>query len=225
MFIKICANTNLEDAQLAVELGADAVGFVCAPSTRRVNANQVRAITAELPPDVECIGVFSSLDGEEIAQAVTEAGLTGVQLHGGYSEALVRFLREEFGERLRIVQTNHWRVGGQVDYAFAEELRHLGKQDEIDAVLVDSRTAVADGGTGVAFDWQAAKASMKALGEKPLIVAGGLNAANVETAIEIFRPWGVDVASGVEAVPGKKDPERLRAFIEAARRAGSKLEL
>jgi len=219
MFVKICANTNLEDALLAVEMGADAVGFVFAKGPRQVTADIVASITSKLPESVERIGVFSDEQLEAIPSIVRAAGLNGVQLHGCYSEFVTKALRAEFGPGLRIIQTNHWRVGGQVSTAFAAELRTLSLAEEIDAVLVDSRTAVADGGTGITFDWDAARSSLKELGDKPLIVAGGLNAGNVTQAVAILRPWGVDVASGVEASPGKKDVEKLRAFIAAARAA------
>jgi phosphoribosylanthranilate isomerase len=220
MFIKICANTNLEDALLAVELGADAVGFVFAKSPRQVTADIVASITSELPDRVERIGVFSDEQLGDISSIVRIAGLSGVQLHGGHSEVVTKSLRAEFGSDLRIIQTNHWRVGGQVPAAFADELRILSMAQEVDTVLVDSRTAVADGGTGIRFDWDAARSALNALGDKPLIVAGGLNPENVAQAISTLRPWGVDVASGVEASVGKKDPARVREFIENARKAG-----
>ncbi len=227
MWIKICANTNLEDAKLAAELGADAVGFVFARSPRQVTPAQAAAITPYLPANVERIGVFHDhdVDFEKIAGTVQEAGLTGVQLHGGYSVGVIEKLRDLFGDTLRVIQSVHWQhwVEGRTD-----QTRELSRQlaffrdPEIDAVLVDSRTAVADGGTGVAFDWLAARESLSDLGDKPLIVAGGLNDANVDEAIRILHPIGVDVATGVEDVLDKrrKDPERLRAFIAHARAAG-----
>jgi phosphoribosylanthranilate isomerase len=220
MFVKICANTNLEDALQAVELGADAVGFVFAKSPRQVTADIVASITSEVPERVQRIGVFSEEQFEDISSIVRIAGLSGVQLHGGYSEFVTKSLRAEFGSELRIIQTNHWRVGGQVPAAFTDQLRILSMSQEVDAVLVDSRTAVADGGTGISFDWDAARSALNALGDKPLIVAGGLNPDNVEQAIRTLRPWGVDVASGVEAWPGKKDGGKLKSFIENARNAG-----
>src|SRR6516162_8604535 len=112
MWIKICANTNLDDAQLAAGLGADAVGFVFAPSARRVTAAEVARITPYLPDKVERIGVVHSHDVDEIAGIVHEAELTGVQLHGGVDPALARRLREIFKGRLTIIQTVHWLVDG-----------------------------------------------------------------------------------------------------------------
>ena len=99
MWIKICANTNLDDAALAVELGADALGFVFAPSSRRVTAQQVAAITAELPAAVEKIGVFGTLDFEEIASMVRIAGLTGAQLHGGFSARGIAALKTQLDRK------------------------------------------------------------------------------------------------------------------------------
>jgi phosphoribosylanthranilate isomerase len=219
MWIKICANTNLEDALLAAELGADALGFVFAPSKRRVTAEQVAAITPHLPAAIEKIGVFSTLDPEEIVTAVRTGGLTGAQLHGDLSPGLIDEIKAQL-PRLRIIQTTHWRNEGQTAEAFSQQLVGLRVAKNIDAVLVDSRTATASGGTGVAFDWTAARDPLSALGEMRLIVAGGLNPGNVQQALAVLRPWGVDVASGVESIPGLKDPEKLAAFIANVRQAG-----
>lgn len=225
MWIKICANTNLEDARLAAELGASALGFVFAPSPRQVDSAQVASITPYLPQHVERIGVFQSSPFAEIEVVVKQSGLTGVQLHGQYSPRLISELREEFGDALRIIQTSHVDVRNGHTQALAAQLTTLGKEAELDAVLVDSRTAAADGGTGVAFDWHAASAALRTLGSKPLIVAGGLTPVNVRQAIHILRPFGVDVASGVEANGDKrrKDPDKLRDFIHNAKHAGTAL--
>lgn len=223
MWIKICGNTNLEDARLAVELGADALGFVFGPSKRQVNAGQVAGITRQLPAQVAKIGVFQTHDFEEIASTIREAGLTGAQLHGGFSPELIAALRREFygalGEpgTLFIIQTTHWKNEGQTAEAFRAELDQLGTASGIDAGMVDSRTTTASGGTGVPFDWKAARAVLAGLGKLPLIVAGGLTPANVGEAIAVLDPWGVDVVTGVEAQPGRKDPEKLAAFMRMAR--------
>lgn len=220
MWIKICANTNLDDAVLAVELGADALGFVFAPSSRRVTAQQVAAITAQLPATIEKIGVFDTLDFEEIASMVRIAGLTGAQIHrgfsGGFSAKGIAALKIQLPQ-LRIIQTTHWKDEGQSAVEFSQQLVEINETAGIDAVLVDSRTANASGGTGVAFDWSAARKALAAPGHKRIIVAGGLNPDNVHQAIALLQPWGVDVASGVESRPGKKDPEKLAAFIACAR--------
>lgn len=224
MWIKICANTNLEDAQLAASLGADAVGFVFAPSKRRVTAEQVARITPHLPDAVERVGVFDSRDAEEIAAAVRVAGLHAVQLHGGVDHALVRRLREVFGGEMGMIQTLHWQIDadGASAEKVARQLDEIAREGVVDRVLLDSKTGAATGGTGVAFDWEKARATLAGhAGGLRLIVAGGLRPENVAEAIGRLSPWGVDVASGVEAAPGRKDPERLRAFIRNARLAGS----
>jgi phosphoribosylanthranilate isomerase len=218
MWIKICANTNLDDASLAAELGADALGFVFAPSSRRVTAQQVAAITSQLPAAIERIGVFDTLDTEEIASMARIAGLTGAQLHGGFSPRAIAALKAQL-PGLRVVQTAHWNDGGQADGAFSQQVVELNAAEGIDAVLIDSRTATASGGTGVPFDWNAARKALCAPGHKRLIVAGGLNPGNVQQAIALLEPWGVDVATGVELRPGQKDPEKLAAFIANARQA------
>lgn len=233
MWIKICANTNLDDALLSVELGADALGFVFAPSTRKVTAEQVAAITSRLPATVEKIGVFSTQDSVEIASTIRAAGLTGAQLHSSYNPDLIAALASEF-PGLRLIQTIHWNVASSESGAEAATsqsakpeiiakpemaaLSQLKANEQISAVLVDSRTATASGGTGVAFDWKAAQRNLAALAPKSLIVAGGLNPENVQQAIAVLHPWGVDVASGVETIPGRKDPSRLKSFLSNARK-------
>ena len=220
MWIKICANTTLEDAQLAAELGADAVGFVFAPSTRQVTTARVSRITPHLPANVERIGVFPALDAQEIADAATRAGLTAVQLHGGVSLALLRQLQKIFNGQINLVQTVHWNVNADSATAdtVAHQLREIAAAGLVDRVLIDSKVGAATGGTGVSFDWAAARATFaEAGGGLKLIVAGGLNQNNVTEAVLRLGPWGVDVASGVESTPGRKSPEKLSAFIRAAR--------
>jgi len=233
MWVKICGNTNLEDAALAAELGADAVGFVFAASKRQVRAAQVAAITARLPAAVERVGVFDSHDAEEIAATAQAAGLTAVQLHGGFDEALLKRLAERFAndaQGIRIIQTLHWSVGGQTPNGarasatessaelLADQMERVAAIGVADRVLIDSGVGVVSGGTGVAFDWAAA---LKLFAAAPsgvrLVVAGGLTPENVAQAIGQLAPWGVDVSSGVEASAGRKDPNRLARFIDHAR--------
>jgi phosphoribosylanthranilate isomerase len=220
MWIKICGNTNLEDAQLAAELGADAIGFVFAPSTRQVTAAQVSEITPHLPEGVECVGVFPALKAEEIANAAQESGLNTVQLHGGVSLELIRQLDEIFNGQVRIIQTVHWDVDASEASAavLAQQLRQIAAEGLVNRVLIDSKVGAATGGTGVPFDWNAARTTLAEAGAGlKLIVAGGLRSDNVAEAILHLSPWGVDVASGVEEKPGKKSREKLTAFINAAR--------
>jgi phosphoribosylanthranilate isomerase len=222
MWIKICANTNLDDAQMAAELGADAVGFVFAPSRRRVTAKEVAQITPHLPATVERIGVFDSLYAEEIAAAVREAGLTAVQLHGGGELVLAKRLNEFFEGKVKIIQTVHWAVeeGSESAKAVRQRIDAIEGGSVIERVLIDSKVGQATGGTGVPFDWAAAREVLTGGGGSlKMIVAGGLRPENVAEAITELNPWGVDVASGVEKNPGRKDPEKLGEFIRNARAA------
>lgn len=226
MWIKICANTNLEDALMAAELGADAVGFVFAPSRRRVTAKEVAKITPHLPASVERIGVFDSLYAEEIAAIVREAGLTAVQLHGGGELVLAKRLNELFEGKIGLIQTVHWSVndGAKSAEAVRQRLSEIESANGIERILIDSKVGQATGGTGVSFDWAAARAVLHGgSGRLKMIVAGGLHPENVAEAISKLDPWGVDVASGVEKAPGRKDPEKLAAFIRSARGAKSTL--
>ncbi|WP_158944490.1 phosphoribosylanthranilate isomerase [Granulicella sp. S190] len=220
MWIKICANTNLEDAQLAAELGADAIGFVFAPSTRRVTSAEVAKITPHLPATVERVGVFHALDAYEIARGAHEAGLDTVQLHGGVDLALMRRLHKLFAGQVKMIQAVHWSVDedGASAAVVAAQLREIAQEGLVDRVLIDSKVGAALGGTGVSFDWHTAGTALAhAAPQLKLIVAGGLRHENVAEAIHGLKPWGVDVASGVESEPGKKSPEKLAAFIRKAR--------
>jgi phosphoribosylanthranilate isomerase len=220
MWIKICANTNLDDAQLAAELGADAVGFVFAPSPRQVTAAEVARITPHLPEGLECVGVFPALEAQQIAGIAQECGLTTVQLHGGVNLELVRQLDEIFNGQVKLIQTLHWQVDADAGSAagVAQQLRLIDADGLVSSVLVDAKVGADLGGTGVSFDWDAARATLAEAGTGlKLIVAGGLRAENVADAIRRLNPWGIDVATGVEQSPGRKSPEKLAAFIRAAR--------
>ena len=215
MWVKICANTSLEDAQLAAESGADAVGFVFAPSPRRVTNEEAAAIISCLPAGVEKIGVFVDASLEDVCTAVRGCGLTGVQLHSGFAPDSILQLRERLGAGVRILRVVHFGLDA------AEQARQIAADPNVDAVLVDSRTATAVGGTGVAFNWAEARETMFGNpGKLRLIAAGGLTPENVREAVSILRPWGVDVASGVEVAPGRKDPEKVRRFVANARASG-----
>jgi phosphoribosylanthranilate isomerase len=227
MFVKICANTNLEDAWLAAELGADAVGFVFAESKRQVTAETVAEIVVELPVGVEKVGVFDGRDFANIEDCVVSAGLTVAQLHGEFDRLKVRTLAAKFGGELNIIQTVAYEVDAEdraeADDRFERTLREVFDEPAVWAVLIDAAKSGVSGGLGVAFDWvHVAELVERAMGgRKPrprVIVAGGLNAFNVGDAIAAMKPWGVDVASGVESSPGKKNPVRVREFLIAARR-------
>jgi len=224
MWIKICGNTNLEDASFAADCGANAVGFVFAPSPRQVEVDVVREITARLPPQVEKYGVFVNAGFDEIVSTVSNAGLTGVQLHRSPDTLLPSHLREHFA-RLRmeigILGVLHYK---DRELEFEQELVELGGNNALDGVLVDSSTARAVGGTGTVFNWLGAQGSFeRAAAHYRLIAAGGLGPENVRQAIQTLRPWGVDVVSGVESAPGKKDSMRVRAFIRTAQEAAAEI--
>jgi phosphoribosylanthranilate isomerase len=223
MWVKICGNTNLEDAALAAELGADALGFVFALSKRQVTAAQVAAITPHLPAGVERVGVFDSHNPDRIANAAQVAGLTAVQLHGGFDEELLEHMSEILVPGVQIIQTLHWTIGKETaDSAekLASQIERIAALGIADRVLIDSKVGSAGGGTGVAFDWTNARSLFaSAPASLHLILAGGLKPENVAQAIGELQPWGVDVASGVEASPGRKAPERLARFLENARAA------
>jgi phosphoribosylanthranilate isomerase len=214
IWVKICGNTSLEDAWLAAEAGADAVGFVFAPSPRRVTAEQVASLTPRLPDALEKIGVFVDTPLDEIEETVRSCGLSGVQLHAEGGAELPSQLRKRLGPGLRILRVVHFGAGSE------EQAAALAQDNNIDAVLVDSRTATAVGGTGIAFDWDLAAGSIFGTANaQRYIAAGGLTPDNVADAIARLNPWGVDVVSGVEAAPGRKDPDKVRIFIAKARAA------
>ena len=215
VWVKICGNTSLEDALLAVESGADAVGFVFAPSPRRVTVKQVAAITPQLPSKAEKIGVFVDASLDEIVAAVEACGLTGVQLHFDADCDFPKRLHERVKTELRILRVLHFDVEGAGKKAM--QLAEYARDQHVGAVLVDSRTVAAVGGTGVSFDWSAARKSLLETANTRFVVAGGLTPANVGDAIATLEPWGVDAVSGVEATPGRKDPLKIREFIACVR--------
>lgn len=242
MWIKICGTTNLEDAQLAVDAGADALGFVFARSPRQVSEVQVERITEKLPPGVETYGVFVDAVFPQIVASVEGCRLSGVQLHRshqvqqdeGQQNDLRLRLREHFAERgqtLKIIPVVRFAVanssGAQEEiqnYAPQPAFLEYSRDPSVDAVLVDSFSTKTAGGSGASFDWNRAKSCfLEAARNLRMIVAGGLRPENVQEAIRILQPWGVDVVSGVESSPGKKDPARVLAFIQAAREAAAAL--
>ena len=221
-WIKICGTTNLEDALAAVEAGADALGFVFAPSPRRISPRDAARITAALPASVEKIGVFVNQAAQLVQDTIQKAGLTGVQLHGEEDGRYARQLRERNGQ-LRVIKAISMReVGDGKGKGLAMATREGA--ESFSALLLDSGSPAKRGGTGTAFDWQEAAPLARLLGKKfELIIAGGLNPENVGKALRTFQPWGVDVASGVEQVPGTKDKEKLQAFVAAVRTAEAAL--
>jgi len=205
--IKICGITREEDAWAAVDAGADALGFVFVPGTPRfIEPERAATITRHLPPFVSCVGLFVNADPALIRAAVTEARLDTVQLHGDESPEVGLLLRGQ----VRVIQA--FRVQGP------EILLQLPNyRKSADAWLLDAYVPGAAGGTGARFDWNLA-VEARELGY-PLILAGGLKPENIADAIRQVRPFAVDVSSGVELSPGRKDSEKVRRLIAAARSA------
>lgn len=199
MFIKICGVTNAEDGLLAAGLGANAVGMIFAASPRRISTAEARDIVRRLPPEVLPVGVFRNESRERVAHTANSLGLRAVQLHGSESPEDTRWLAQRLP---------------QVIKAFAATDPALLRAEEYGAhrLLIDSVTP----GSGKVFDWAVLEGAPL---DRPYILAGGLDPGNVADAVRAVRPWGIDVATGVEASPGKKDPAKLRLFLARARAA------
>lgn len=201
---------------MAVDAGADAVGFVFyEKSPRCVTVERAREIVEKLPEEIEKVGVFVGATEETLLATSTDVGLTVAQLYAGQNNQLPT-LSDEFLQKVQCNVIFAVPIGTLEASGFFLSSRTC---DRLLAALVDSGTPERPGGTGEKFNWGHAmfiREGMKRLGI-PLIVAGGLTPENVGHAIDIFGPWGVDVASGVEASPGQKDPEMVRAFVRAVR--------
>jgi phosphoribosylanthranilate isomerase len=220
-WVKICGTTNLEDALAAVEAGADALGFIFAPSPRRIEPQAAREIVRQVPEQVEKVGVFVNETSARIRDVVKQVGLNAVQLHG---DETLEFAEQLFpaDARPRIYQAvsmkSWFSQSGGGAFVWDERARKL-----FSALVVDSGSPTRRGGTGLTFDWSRAQAFIASLKKQyKVIVAGGLNPENAARAVRLFRPWGVDVTSGVEREPGKKDPEKMRAFVAAVHSAAAK---
>lgn len=202
--VKVCGITRLEDARLAVELGADALGFnFYPPSPRSIAGGDARSIIEQLPPLVASVGVFADeTDAGKVSAIAREAGVHTIQLHGPRFPEFCSAL-EGFSMIRAVAVTKDFNP---------EMLVAL----RADAFLLDAFHAKLKGGTGMTIDWTAAR---KAKEYGTIILAGGLNPENVGQAISTVRPFAVDVASGVESAPGKKDPALLRAFFDAVEKA------
>jgi phosphoribosylanthranilate isomerase len=220
-WIKFCATTNLADAQASIEAGADAIGFIFAPSARRLDLASAAEIVASLPAQIEKIGVVVNETPSRVAEIAERVGLTGVQLHGDEDAEHMPAFRRQLGKR-KIIKTLQARelLGRGYGEALLEEFLKLDEM--IDAVLLDSGSPRERGGTGKVFDWGTTVPLVTEIRSKlPVIIAGGLNPKNVAKAIELFQPWGVDVVSGVERETGKKDPAKLKAFQAAVLKAST----
>lgn len=199
MFVKICGITNEDDALFAVAMGADAVGFVFAPSTRQVAASQVYDITRRLPPEILTVGIFRDEHPDRVIDTIDRAGLKAAQLHGHETPGMVADVAARVRWVIKAV------VPGTPDAARADQFN-------TDLILVDAPNP----GSGKVFDWTL----FNDLPEGPrYIVAGGLTPDNVGEAVARLAPWGVDVSSGVERTPGRKDAMKVKSFVERARAA------
>jgi phosphoribosylanthranilate isomerase len=228
-WVKICGMTNLEDALVAVDAGADAVGFVFyEKSPRCVSVETAREIVAKLPESVEKIGVFAGNSIENAAEAGRFAGFDALQVypltfrksaHDGNLQARAT-ATGRLKTYLALPVTVFLGTGASNVAGFAEE-RPAGL---LGTLFLDSGSSEQPGGTGKTFDWSEAANAVKELGvHQKVVIAGGLTPENVDKAIDILKPWGVDVVSGVEARPGKKDPEKVRAFVKAVREFDAKV--
>lgn len=198
--IKICGITNREDALFAANLGVDALGFIFAPSPRQVTTKQAREIIDSLPPFINKVGVFLNHSREVVAQMALYCGLDTIQLHGEESPEDC----QHFGTKV----IKAFRVKDQ------DSFRDLPLY-QVSAFLLDTYLPGQPGGTGKTFDWELAKAAKK---YGPIILAGGLNPENIREAIRKVKPYGVDISSGVEERPGKKDWQKLAKLVEEIRR-------
>ena len=216
IWIKICATTNLDDAWASIDAGASALGFILTESSRRVTVETAAQIIAALPTSIEKIGVVVNETPEALAKLVSDIGLTGVQLHGDEPAGQLPEFRRALGLR-KIIKTLQTRELLAAPDTLDDYLRC---SKSIDGILLDSGSAAARGGTGQTFDWHSALPVVERIKQHlPVVIAGGLRPANVAAAIHLFDPCGVDVVSGVELSPGKKDLAKVRAFIAAARGA------
>ncbi len=196
--IKICGITNLNDAKIAVDYGADAIGFVFAESVRKVNREKVKAIVRKLPPFITFVGLFVNETAKNIENICSYCGLNAVQLHGNEPPGFLDKLK-------------HYKVIKAFRIKNERDINPINKYNP-DAVLLDGYAENKMGGSGTAFDWKIVK---KVKTSSPIIIAGGLTHVNVSRAIKIARPYGVDVSSGVEIKPGKKDRQLIKKFIDA----------
>ena len=199
MFVKICGITSEEDALLAIAMGADAVGFVFAPSSRQVAAGLVRDIVRRLPPEVLTVGVFRDESPQRVVDIVNSIGLRAAQLHGHETVEQTRLVRSKLTFVIK---------------GFPAGDPALDRADDFgaDAILIDSHAP----GSGEMFDWSLAEGAPI---NRRVILAGGLTPDNVTEAIERVKPWGVDVSTGVETAPGRKDARLVRDFVRNAKAA------
>lgn len=204
MWVKICGITSIEDARAAIDAGADAVGLnLVRESARFIERNLAKQIAEFASPHVEVVGVVADQTLPVLSELRLALGLTSVQLHGNEPASLVDALGDTAYKAVRVANSDD-----------VIQARTYGGR----RLLVDSKVSGKLGGTGYAFDWSLVSELSRS---RPIILAGGLNPANVAQAVQALRPWGVDVASGVEepGLPRTKNPQLLRDFVERAKSA------
>ncbi len=200
--VKICGITSLDDALMAVEAGADALGFVFFEKSPRYLSPEVAArIIENIPPMVQVVGLFVNAELDFVNRTADSCGLDIVQLHGDESPAYCRLVRR------RVMKA--FRVRGPESLVSLADYR-------VAAYLLDAYSPNAYGGTGESFDWECAAAAKE---QGAIVLAGGLNPGNIALAVAKVAPYAVDVSSGVESSPGCKDPEKVRRFIQEAKKA------
>src|SRR5215210_954820 len=202
VYVKVCGITTPEDARTAAVSGADAIGLVFAESPRQLSVERAGEIAAALPDGVLKVGVFVDEEPAEVIRIAREVGLDYAQLHGDESPEAVTLLREGGVKVIKAL-----RVQG------AGSLTAMDDYDA-DLFLLDAWSEKARGGTGERFDWEMAKLHG---GRGNILVSGGLTPENVREAIRFFEPYGVDASSSLEDAPGKKNAERVRRFVSAAK--------
>ncbi len=200
MFVKICGITDVDDGLLAVALGADSIGLnFVSGSVRQIAPARAREIAGRIPRETLTVGIFRNEAKERVVDLVSTCGLGAAQLHGNESPEEVLWIADRVPTVIKAVS------------AGTAQAQHAG-DFPVSIILVDAAVP----GAGETFDWALAKSLPK---DKQILLAGGLNPDNVAAAIAAVRPWGVDVASGVEQAPGRKDPSALRRFIQNAKTA------
>jgi phosphoribosylanthranilate isomerase len=203
MNIKICGITNLEDALNAVSFDIDALGFIFYPdSPRYISPDLVEEITMQLPPFVKTVGVFVNEDKEKIKAIVDQCNLDVVQLHGNESPGDCLDIPKRVIKAFRIQEL--------------EDIHAIAKyQGVISAALLDTKDPELQGGTGKTFDWGLALKAQEY--DLPLILAGGINSANIQKAINLVNPYAIDIASSIESEPGKKDYNKMKELVQLAK--------
>ncbi len=212
--IKICGITNEEDALLAVNAGADAIGFIIdvpVKTPRKINLDRARKISMTIPPFVSTVAVLMPKTVGEVEKIINELNPSAIQLHGNEPPEFISEIKEKIKDSVKLIKVIHIYKSGEV----SDPEKYKEYKDLVDAILLDTQTQKMVGGTGEIHDWKLSK-EIQARFDIPTILSGGLNPENVKSAIEAVRPYAVDVSSGVEILPGKKDPVKVKKFVQNA---------